>query len=344
MASTVKGCIQVLAAAAALALPNLAKAADQISEISESSALTLQTDAKSSTQNTAGDLQKNGEVKPIEADAAPAPESPNIHGFFNSPFKTAYVTPRGLVVQNAGLVWQPVVGLVFPLEDLSIFKKTSFVGGIWNSVDTAEAGGDPRVGPWDEMDVFASFNATVADNFGLSLTYGAWNFPQATGPHTEHNLDLKVTYDDSKLWGNSGWAFHPYADFWWAISGSSTVVLGRQGSTGYIELGLTPTYTWKASADYPVTLTFPAYISIGPSNYWDEHGTITTSHFGLVSASANASVPLAFIPTKYGFWHADLGVTYDYLINDSLLAAGGIVSGNTNHNVIIGSLGFGVNF
>src|SRR5579871_2835797 len=32
-------------------------------------------------------------------DAAPAApvEQPNVHGFFSSPFKTAYVTPRGLV-------------------------------------------------------------------------------------------------------------------------------------------------------------------------------------------------------------------------------------------------------
>src|SRR6202042_2057553 len=109
-------------------------------------------------------------------------------------------------------------------------------------------------------------------------------------PHTEHNLDLKVTYDDSKLWGSSGWAFKPYADFWWAICGSSTVVLGRPGITGYIDLGIVPTYTWKGAANFPVTFTFPTYVSVCPRNYWDEHGTITNSHFGLFSSSVNASV------------------------------------------------------
>ena len=258
------------------------------------------------------------------------------------PFKTAYVTPRGLVVQNAGVVMQPVVGLVFPLEDVSVFKKVAFVGGIWNSIDTAEAG-NARVGPWDEMDIFLGFNATVADNFGLALTYGAWNFPQSGGPDTEHVMDLKVSYDDSKWWSN-GWALHPYADIFWSIAGASNVILGRRGDTGYLELGIVPTYTWKASAEYPITFTFPTYFSVGPKNYWDATGAITNSHLGVFSASANASMPLAFIPTKYGFWHADLGFTYDYLMNDALLAAGGIASGNDNHNVIIGSLGFGVNF
>ena len=65
-------------------------------------------------------------------------------------------------------------------------------------MDTAEH--DPFVGPWDEMDVFASFSGSVADVFSLTLTYSPWNSP----PHafkTEHNIDLKVSYDDSKRWG-----------------------------------------------------------------------------------------------------------------------------------------------
>ena len=53
-------------------------------------------------------------------------------------------------------------------------------------------------------------------------------------PHAfvvEHNLDLKVGYDDSKWWGSSGFSLNPYVDLWWAISGSSTVILGRHGGT-----------------------------------------------------------------------------------------------------------------
>ena len=332
--------VAALTLAAALAVPAMGEETSVASLANQK--LTLTPSANAAQDSKTSDAADQT-IKPQYLDAAP--EAPNIHGFFNTPFKTAYVTPRGLVVQNAGVVWQPVVGLVFPLEDLGVFKKVAFVGGIWNSVDSAEASANgTRSGPWDEMDVFASFNSTVADNFDLSLTYGAWNFPQSGGPETEHNLDLKVTYDDSKMWGSSGWALHPYADFFWAISGGSTVVLGRHGSTGYIELGVVPTYTCKAITDYPLTFTFPTYFSVGPRNYWDEHGAITNSHLGVFSASADVSMPLSFIPTKYGFWHADAGVTYDYLINDALLAAGGILSGNDNHNVLIASLGFGVNF
>jgi hypothetical protein len=37
-------------------------------------------------------------------------------------------------------------------------------------------------------------------------------------------------------------------------------------------------------------------------------------------------------------------VTYDYLTNKALLLAGTLASGNTDRNVVIGSVGFGVNF
>src|SRR5688500_10005413 len=47
-----------------------------------------------------------GNSNPLMLDVKP--ESPNIHGFANVTFGTSYITPRGLVVENAGLVIQPV--------------------------------------------------------------------------------------------------------------------------------------------------------------------------------------------------------------------------------------------
>jgi hypothetical protein len=193
------------------------------------------------------------------------------------------------------------------------------------------------------MDVFVSLSMTVVDNISITLTYSPWNSP----PHafvTEHTADAKIQYNDSKMWGESGISLNPYIDIFWSIAGDSTVILGRRGGTGYIEPGIVPTYTVKGIPNFPITLTFPVYVQIGPPNYWDRTGAFDNSSFGLISASANVSVPLAFIPVRYGHWHADLGFTYDYLINNALLHAGTIASGNNNHNVILGSLGFGVNF
>ena len=193
------------------------------------------------------------------------------------------------------------------------------------------------------MDVFVSVSADVAEKFNLTLTYGAWSFPQSTAnkPSTEHNIDLKVVYNDGDLFGG-GFALKPYIDIFYAVSGSSTVVLGREGNTGYLEFGISPTFTFKGVPEYPMTITIPAYTSVGPADYWDT--TESSGNWGLVSVGVNVSVPLTFIPTRYGFWHADAGVTYYYLINDALLQAGNILTGNDNRNVVQGSLGVGVNF
>jgi len=293
---------------------------------------------------TVGQTKHETEVTPATPEiVAASPEKPNIHGFFNSEFKTAYVTPRGLVVQNEGLVWQPIVGLVIPIGDLGPVKDVAIDGGIWNSVDFAEAG-TYNTGAWDEMDPFFGVSGKIANVVSLALGYTVFNSPQQAY-RSEHNVDLKISYDDSKwgMYSDSGFSINPYVDIWWAISGSSTVTLGQAGATGYLEPGIVPTFTVKAIDKYPITLTFPSYISVGPRSYWATRGE-PGGNFGLASCSINGTVPLAFISSKYGFWHGDVGFTYDYLINQTLLHAGGVVSGNTNHNVIIGSLGFGVNF
>jgi hypothetical protein len=273
---------------------------------------------------------------------APAPEQPNIHGFADVTFTTAYLTPRGLLVIDKGVVIQPIVGLVLPIGDLGPVKNYTWVAGIWNCIACSQ--GDPGVGGWNEMDFFFSQSATVIDVVNLNLTYGEWNFPESVPvgdkPKAEQNLDLKISYDDSKLWGDSGFSLNPYVDCWWAIAGSSTVVLGRQGGTGYFEFGVVPTYTIKAIPDYPIKVTMPTYISTGPKNYW---GT-APENFGVAYTALDVSVPLSFIPARYGHWHADAGITYDYLINGSLVDAGTILTGSTSRNLVEGTLGFGVNF
>ena len=346
----------VLAAASALATPLAACAATElnpaaaaplfdpwVSPVSATDAARARTTPGSGDETAMTAVEKS--VFLDDAPAAPAPEKPNIHGFIEVPFKTAYVTPRGLVVQDKGINIQPVGGFVFPLGDLGAVKNITFVTGVWNSITTYQH--DPNVGAWNEMDYFASFSGKVGD-FSGTLTYGAWNFPNSTvfKPKTEHNLDFKLSYDGDNPVG----MFHPYADFWWAISGSSTVTFGRMGSTGYIELGVAPSYTFKQITDYPITLAVPTYISVGPRSYWGRGGTIgglsaaPDGNVGVFQIGPNITVPLAFIPARYGFWHADAGVQYFYLVNRALFHAGTFLTGNNDRNVVVGSIGIGVNF
>jgi hypothetical protein len=335
------------AIAALIGLPSLAHAADLApgpDSLTLAPAPADTTPAPESTQDAADANAQNklslnaGQARPtvpLYADAAP--DAPNIHGFFEYPFKTAYVTPRGLVVENQGLVMQPVFGFVFPLDDIGPISKVAFITGLWNSINTNQH--DHFVGPWNEMDYFVSITGSYG-KFTGTATYSPWFFP-AHAATVEETSDFKLSYNDTDTLFR-GLSIKPYVDFFYDISGDSPVILGRGGSTYYFELGVSPSYTYKGIEGWPLTFNTPTYFSVGPKNFWAAHDG--TSNFGTFSTAINVTVPLNMIPIRYGAWHADIGLQYFYLMNHSLVEAGGLASGNNNHNVLNASIGVGFNF
>jgi hypothetical protein len=287
----------------------------------------------------------NTDLQPVMADDS-GKEAPNIHGFAGTEILTDYITPRGLVVADTGIVTQPIVGLVFPIGDVGPFQHLAIIGGIWNCLTSKQE--SPSVGCWNELDDFFSASADIMKGLNLTATYVAFNSP--TGAYTtEHNVDLLISYDDSSLWGSSGFGLHPNIDCWYAISGSSTVVAGRKGGTGYFQPGIAPSYTFNANPNYPVTLSVPAYISLGPPDYWSvgsspRKGTWGNGNVGVFSVAVEASMPLSFIPGRYGNWFLDGSVHYFDIISNGLLFGGELASGNTRRDLIMGELGVTVKF
>jgi len=333
--------------AAILCLKQTAMALSPWDELTPGTAVFQKAPETDYDANRQADSQvKQGEDILYADDAAtPAPESPNIHGFAALTVSTDYITPRGLVVADTDTVLQPIVGLVFPIGDIGFLKNFTFVGGIWNCITYDQH--DPHVGAWNELDDFFSLSADVLPNLNATATYVAFNSP--TGAYsTEHNSDLKLSYNDSHFWGGN-FGIHPYVDLWWAMAGNSTVVLGKNGSTGYIELGIVPTYTVKAIPNLPITLTLPTHISVGPQDYWSYNGapsggTWGDGNVGVFTTAFDASVPLNFIPTKYGYWHVDAAINYFDLIDNALVASSTILTGNTRRDLLMGTITLGVNF
>jgi hypothetical protein len=277
-------------------------------------------------------------VRPVMLDAA-AEEKPNIHGFASVTTTTSYITPRGLVVENQGVVTQPIVGLVVPIGDVGFMKKLAVVGGIWNCYTFNQ--NDTHVGAWNEMDLFFGFGFEIVDKLHFDVTYGLWSFPQSQDPKpdNEHVIDFKFSYDDTGMFVE-GFGLHPYVDIFYAIDGSSNVVLGRQGSTFYVEPGIVPTFKTG-----PVTWTFPTYFSIGDSEFWTASGTGSSNCFGVLSTCVQASVPLtSIIPARFGYWHLDVGCQFYYLLNGSLSDAAVLLSGETNRDLYRGYVTVGMNF
>jgi hypothetical protein len=258
---------------------------------------------------------------------APSPEPPfgsAIHGFVEFGFANDYVTSRGLLVTNTGLTTQILSGLAFDLyKGNGLISNVTFTGGVWNDLWSEQ--NDPHVGSWNEFDWFAGLNVRFAKDW----VFGAQIIQFQSPPHhfsTESNLEFKLGYDDS--WLKLPLAFYPYVKYWYEASGSSNVVEGKTG-TGYVEFGMEPTYTIR-SFSRPITLTMPTWVSVGPSDYWNDGATgcgaasstpCAKSNGGVFSTGLTGKMPLNFVSPAYGNWYAKAGFQYYYLINDSLLLA-----------------------
>jgi hypothetical protein len=274
--------------------------------------------------------------------SADAPAS-RIHGFLDLRVATGYLTPRGLQVENQGVVVQPLAGLVFNLYDnpQGPFNSLSFIAGIWSSVHSHH----PSADIWNECDLFAGFEARVFDKWTVSVTDMIWTFPDVSNkaeadPNTEYNIEFKLAYDDTEYLKD--FALHPYASLFWNYAGDSPVVLGHR--TFYVELGIAPSYTLKAIPDLPVTFTFPVYVQVGDSSFWGSSSSGDRSNVGLFSAGVKASVPLTFIPKDFGNWNAYVGVTYIHTCNEALTEASQITGGGYTHERYLGYCGVGMGF
>jgi hypothetical protein len=260
---------------------------------------------------------------PVLADAEP-PSA--IHGFLDLSLKTDYITPRGLLVHDDGQALQVLNGLVF-----GISPDASIVVGTWNDININNQH-DPNVEAWNEFDWFIGANYNIG-KWALGLQYVEFISP----PHnfvTEKNTELSVAYNDGAP--TDSFTLKPYAKLFYAISGDSTVVLGKRGGTYDVELGLTP--TWKTGG---VIVTFPTWVTVGPDEYWGgDNGNV-----GVASIGVNVKYPLG-IPARFGKWYVDAGVQYYHLVNDSLVDAQMLTVGKSkgDSNLVLGSIGIGFGF
>lgn len=273
------------------------------------------------------------------APAAPAAEAPPlaIHGFGDYSVKPYYITPRGLLVTNDGVTSQILGGLVFVTS-----PKTSAVVGIWTDINSAGSNSSDTVGAWNEFDYFVGLNYSPIKPLKLGASYVVFLSPPGAFK-TEQNIEFSASYDDG---AGGRFSFQPYAKLFWAVDGDSTVVLGKKGGTYDVELGAVPTL--KLSR---LTVTAPSWITVGPKEYWsgstsDSFFPTDGSNFGVVTTGLCLKTPAGFVPPQFGSWYVYGGLQYYHLINDSLVDANSLTTGDAggHRDVWNAYAGFGFGF
>lgn len=267
--------------------------------------------------------------------ATPVLAQASLHGFADLSVKNDYITPRGLRVTSKGGTIQFLNGLVIdvPQDPSATITDVSFVAGTWSDFNPGFK--SPNTQAMNEFDWFVSGNVKI----GKSLSAGAQyvEFISAPGAFkTEKNIEFSLGFDDSSYMKPV--AIHPYAKFFWAMTGDSTVVVGKRGHTFDVEIGAVPTFDLHPY-NVPVVLTAPTWITVGPKSYWggdDNVGVFTT---GLKATYALPTPPAA------GHWSVYAGYQYYNLVNDRLRLAESILNnGKTDRSLHLFQVGVGLGF
>lgn len=206
---------------------------------------------------------------------------------------------RGIVQETKDYIVQPYGDVTFKLWDgVPAFGNLAVTLGLWSSLHGGPTGiegpnADPKV--WYEADFYTKVGWTMFDDFSAGIIYTAYMSPNDFFS-TVQELAFSLSFNDSKLLG-------PFA-----LNPSILVAfeVKNQADAGadkgvYMQLGITPSYTFNAKSAYPVTLSLPLLVGLSLDDYY-EFGTGDDSTFGYFQGGVGLAVPLAFIPASFGSW------------------------------------------
>lgn len=145
----------------------------------------------------------------------------------------------------------------------------------------------------------------VMDKFTFGLAAATWNYAS----DEEIIIDGSVAYNDAELWGDKGFALNPSALVHWRVNGN-----GAQDEGVALVLGIAPGTKYTPNADYPIAISFPVQVGLFLTD--DFQGG--DSGLGYVTAGVSGTVPLAFIPAKYGSWTGTVSAKYYYTPEDQI--------------------------
>ncbi len=259
-----------------------------------------------------------GDAK-VTAPVEPPPPKDRISGLFQLDVSDHYITPRGLNVEDQGVIFQPLLLLFTDLYDGDGFlTDITLVLGVWNSIHTKESGADP--GNWNEIDPIAGFSFGLGKSFRLDTTWTAFESMTDSYP-TPNNLEVKLSYSDALT---EEFSINPYVSYWLELNNKTT--FATSPSSYYFTAGLNPTYSPKS---IPVKFELPIFMMFPADDFYGESSTI-----GLWCAALKVSTPLTFVSPSFGKWFLYAKATYYGFENDALVKFGSFATGEPDDSEV----------
>ena len=260
-----------------------------------------------------------------QADEAATPPPPSkVNFLLNVEFADKYLTPRGMIVQDEGLVIQPLLlgfANLYGGEQDDFLNRVTLVAGVWNCFGTdglpsSDSGGTDTTG-WYEIDPILGLSFGLAKGFTLDVTYTAFNMEVFNIPFSEH-LETKLSFDDSPYL--KAFALHPYVIWWNELDGKAVANTDPSPqSSYYFDVGIAPSFTCK---DLGLKLEAPCRVLLADDDFYGT-GAGDSSTVGLYELGLKGTVPMKFMPPGYGSWSFHAGVKYMDFVDDNLIATQG---------------------
>ncbi|HEX3717581.1 MAG TPA: hypothetical protein VH595_06410 [Verrucomicrobiae bacterium] len=271
------------------------------------------------------------------AHAADAPPESHVNAVLNLEFANEYVTPRGMIVTDKGLTFQPLaLGLIniYKSDKPDNFvNSVTLIPGVWSdfcSSPTSKTGPTYKTTPtteWVEIDPIGGVEFALAKRFKLDVTWTEFDM-QVLNIATSMHLDSKISFDDSDYL--KAFALHPYFEYWQELEGKATDAdlpytlglpprAGAQhpdpGSSYYFEVGIDPGYTFQKA--YGIRLDTPCRVLLPDDRFYGDFYS-SSSTVGLYELGVKATLPMNFMPGGYGHWSFHTGFRYMNMVDDNL--------------------------
>ncbi|MDF1740975.1 MAG: hypothetical protein P1U86_17565 [Verrucomicrobiales bacterium] len=255
---------------------------------------------------------------------------PPFHSLFQLDISDHYITPRGLNVENEGVVFQPLALFFFDLysDPNAFLSNVSLTAGVWNSIHTNESGADP--GYWNEVDPILGLTFKFGEHWTFDSTFTQFVSQTDSYPDSTH-MELKLSFDDSEYLG--AFALRPWLGYWLELDQKSTVVFDPATSeeSYYFTVGVKPEFSIGS-----VKFEFPTSINlVGEEFYQQFDGTGGGSGLAVFSSGVKASVPMTFMPEDFGNWTFYTGVRYYNLSNDGLRNGNRVLTPNEHRDDLV---------
>lgn len=247
----------------------------------------------------------------------------NVNGLMAFDFASDYITPRGLHVEDSGLVTQPLLLVFWKLRTApkAALTDITLTTGVWNSFHSVKAGANPS--RWNEIDPIVSLGLKFRNRLAVDLNSTAFYTPTRNYLTSAHT-DFKLTYNDQP---HGGIAFNPYVAYWIELNNKATVRFNPSTSSrgSYLTLGMTPTVPVGSTS---ATLELGTFANFVSSDFYQRFdGSDGGSGMAVLAVAPRVLMPLKFLGVTHGAWTAYAGVTYYYLNNQGLLDGNQVLTG-----------------